>query len=115
MSKKYETLESALDDMTLLQEQIKKMKERGLPTSWMCKVADTSDPYCFFEKNGKLGNKSDCPYYKGHYNAGSSAATECTAVDFLLPGVIMDVYCRLHHEECPIRKRAEDAERENRV
>ena len=105
---KFDTLESALDNMPLFRESVENTKRKGYPTEWMFKVADTSEPYCFFEKNGKYGNSSKCPYYKGHYNAGSSAATECKAVDFLLPGVIMDIYCRLHHEECPLRKEAEN-------
>ena len=100
---KYKSVDDVLRDMPLYAQAVEGVKQRGQPTEWMSKTTDISDPYCFFEKNGKYGVKSDCPYYKGRYNAGSSAATSCKALDFLLPGTITDIYCRTHYKECPIR------------
>lgn len=103
MRKQYETLEDVLTDMPRLHEVEHDMALKGNPISWLRQAADPAhDPFCFFYKNGKRGYESGCENYKGYYNAGSSSAVQCKACSFLLPGSILEIYCRHHQNECPL-------------
>ena len=104
MSDKYKTLDSVLADMPRLHEIENDMTKKDHPIFWLRQAADPAkDPYCFFFKNGKRGYESRCENYKGYYNAGSSSAVQCKACSFLLPGSILEIYCKRHHDECPLR------------
>ena len=111
MLKKYETLESVLSDMPRLHQLEADMAQKGRPSSWLRQVTEPAkDPYCFFYKNGRRGYESGCGNYKGYYNAGSSGAVHCKACSFLLPGSILEIYCRRHHDECPLQCEADLSE-----
>ncbi len=102
MMAKYNNSEEVLADMPRFQKGEKECRNRGFKTDVFHKVANPENQFCFFFKNGKLGYKSNCPNYGGFYNDAPLTAIICKALDFLLPGVILDTYCRLHCEECPL-------------
>lgn len=102
MANKYNNIQEAVADMPRLLKDIESCYEHGFKTDWFYKVANPENKYCFFFKNGKLGYRSDCPNYGGFYNDCPETAVVCKALDFLLPGIVLDTYCRLHCEECPL-------------
>ena len=100
--KKYPNLDSALNDMPRFLEFERSLKPRDSRSTPIRSTADPNKPYVFFEKNGRLGYRSDCTDYGGYWLDGVHSAVVCKQVDFLLPGVILELYCRYHCNECPL-------------
>ena len=106
--KKYPDLDSALNAMPLFLEYEKDVQERGPKTARTRVAADPDEQYVFFQKNGKLCYRSDCQDYGGYWLDGLYGAVACKQVDFLLPGVILELYCRNNCDECPLRMQDND-------
>lgn len=101
--KNYYDLDSALNAMPRFLEFEKDMQARGAKPAGLRVTADPDEQYVFFQKNGKRCYKSDCSNYGGYWLDGLHGAVVCKQVDFLLPGIILDLYCRNHCDECPLR------------
>ena len=112
--KKYPDLNSALNDMPRFLEFESSLKSRNPRATPIRSTADPNKPYVFFEKNGRLGYRSDCPDYGGYWLDGVHSAVVCKQVDFLLPGVILELYCRYHCNECPLHKENDERQGETK-
>jgi len=104
---KYPDLDSVLDAMPAFLDFEKDVQARGPKTARTRATANPEDPYTFFEKNGKLCYKSDCPHYDGYWLDGLHGAVICKQTEFLLPGIILELYCRYHCGECPLHEETE--------
>lgn len=107
----YPDLNSALDAMPRFLEFESSLKPRHSRATPLRATADPNKPNVYFEKNGKLCYKSDCPNYGGYWLDGLSGAVVCNQVDFLLPGIILELYCRYHCDECPLHADSDNEER----
>ena len=105
--RKYDDLDSVLNTMPLFLDFEKDVQARGLKTAQTRMTANPDDKYTFFEKNGKLCYKSDCPHYSGYWLDGRFGAVVCKQVEFLLPEIILELYCRHHCSECPLHEETE--------
>ena len=110
----YSDLDSALNDMPRFLEFESSLKPRDSRATPIRSTADPNKPYVFFEKNGRLGYRSDCPDYDGYWLDGVHSAVVCKQVDFLLPGVILELYCRYHCNECPLHKENDERQGETK-
>ena len=112
--KKYPNLDSALNDMPKFLEFESCLKPRNPRATPIRSTADPNKLYVFFEKNGRLGHRSDCPDYGGYWFDGVHSAVVCKQVDFLLPGVILELYCRYHCNECPLHTENDERQGETK-
>ena len=112
--KKYPDLDSALNAMPLFLQYEKEVQARGPKTARTRVTADPDKQYVYFQKNGKLCYKSDCPDYDGYWIDGLHGAVVCKQVDFLLPGVILELYCRNNCDECPLHKENDERQGETK-
>ena len=112
--KKYPDLDSALNDMPKFLEFESSLKSGNPRATPIRSTADPNKPYVFFEKNGRLGYRSDCPDYSGYWLDGVHSAVVCKQADFLLPGVILELYCRYHCNECPLNTENDERQGETK-
>jgi len=108
---KYPDLDSALNAMPRFLKYEADVQTRGPKTARTRVTANPDEEYVFFQKNGKRCYKSDCSDYGGYWLDGVHGAVVCKQVDFLLPGVILELYCRYHCNECPLHNETENDER----
>ena len=101
MSKK-KSLDDVLDSMVLFRQYEKKMVERGADPSALREATDPNDKYTFFKKKTSRDYGSNCELYGGYYLDGVHGAVSCSAVEFLLPGIIRALYCEKNCENCPL-------------
>lgn len=76
------------------------LESKGLPSGWIFKNADPTEPATFFLVKGKPWYKSPCPEYEGYW-LGSGSSVQCAAHDGLIPGLMWDHICREKYSECP--------------
>ena len=100
--KKYTDLDAAINAMPRFLEFESSLPQKHSKATPIRSVADPNKPFVYFEKNGRLCYKSECPHYDGYWLDGVSGAVICKQLDFLLPGVILELYCRNHCDECPL-------------
>ena len=112
--KKYPDLDSTLNDMPRFLEFESSLKSRNPRATPIRSTADPNKPYVFFKKNGKLCYRSDCPDYGGYWLDGLYGAVACKQVDFLLPGVILELYCRNNCNEGPLHKENDERQGETK-
>jgi len=112
--KKYSDLDSSLNAMPRFLTYEKDVQARGPKTARTRVTATPDKQYVFFQKNGKLCYKSDCTDYGGYWLDGLHGAVVCKQVDFLLPGVILELYCRYHCNECPLHTENDERQGETK-
>ena len=108
---KFTDLNSVLDAMPRFLEHENSLKPGDQRATPIRSAADPTQPLVFFEKNGKLCYRSACPHYRGYWLDGLNGAVVCNQVDFLLPGIVLELYCRNYHNECPLHTELNDDER----
>ena len=111
----YKDLDYVLNAMPKFLEYEADVRARGPQTAKVRATADPDKPFVFFEKNGRFGYRSDCPDYGGYWLDGVHGAVVCKQVDFLLPGVILELYCRYHCNECPLHNETENDDRQGEI
>ncbi len=92
--------ESIFPEIIKVKEDLRK---RGHCCEWLSKVCDITQFGAVYIKNGKTFKvyASDCPYYQGHWLLGGFGATDCTAFDEPIPGIITDLHCSKDYTLCP--------------
>ena len=98
------TLDTLLDKMELFKQHEESMLKRGVKQSTIRRVANPKDRYVFFKKKTDRNYGGECEHYRGYYLDGVCGAVSCSAVEFLLPGVIRELYCKMNHESCLLQR-----------
>ena len=107
---KFTDLNSVLDAMPRFLEHENSLKPGDPRATPIRSAADPTQPLVFFEKNGRLGYRSSCPHYSGYWVDGFRGGVACNQIDFLLPGIILELYCRFHCEDCPLNDKSNEKE-----
>lgn len=102
MEKKSVILDDVLDGMELFKLHENRMIERGIEPEAIRATANPSDKYTFFKGKTDRNYRSGCDLYNGYYLDGVHGAVSCSAVGFLLPGVVRGLYCEKNCGECPL-------------
>ncbi len=108
---KFTDLNSVLDAMPRFLNHENSLMPRDPRATPIRSPAEPAQPLVFFEKNGKLCYRSACPHYRGYWLDGLNGAVVCNQVDFLLPGIVLELYCRYHCEDCPLKHENEEKEK----
>lgn len=102
MTRKATSLDEVLGSMELFKCHESRMIERGIKPEVIRATANPSEKYVFFKNKTDRNYRSSCELYNGYYLDGVYGAVSCSAVDFLLPGVIRGLYCEKNCRECPL-------------
>lgn len=77
------------------------LESRGVPSGWIQKTVDKSDPAAYFLKQGKPHYASECPHFEGYWLRGGCGSVQCALSKSLFPGIHWDIACRKNHQNCP--------------